>query len=115
VRHILLSPNANRSLEATRLAADSLLKLIKSGTSFEALALANSDDQGSAQLGGDLGWFTEGRMVLPFNDASFSGKKGDLKLAETTFGIHIIEILGQSKNSRKYNIGSSTGKFFRLR
>jgi peptidyl-prolyl cis-trans isomerase D len=105
VRHILLSPNANRSLEATRLAADSLMKLIKSGTSFEALALSNSDDQGSAQLGGDLGWFTEGRMVLPFNDACFSGKKGDLKLAETTFGIHIIEILGQSKNSRKYNIG----------
>ncbi len=105
VRHILLSPNANRSLEASRLAADSLIKLIKSGTSFEALALANSDDQGSAQLGGDLGWFTEGRMVLPFNDACFSGKKGDLKLAETTFGIHIIEILGQSKNSRKYNIG----------
>ena len=79
VRHILLSPNANRSLEATRLAADSLIKLIKSGTSFEALALANSDDKGSAQLGGDLGWFTEGRMVLPFNDACFSGKKGDLK------------------------------------
>jgi peptidyl-prolyl cis-trans isomerase D len=105
VRHILLSPNAKRSLEATRLAADSLLKLIKSGTSFEALALSNSDDKGSAQLGGDLGWFTEGRMVLPFNDACFSGKKGDLKIAETTFGIHIIEILGQSKNSRKYNIG----------
>ena len=105
VRHILLSPNASRSLEATRQAADSLMKLIKSGTSFEVLALSNSDDQGSTQLGGDLGWFTEGRMVLPFNDACFSGKKGDLKLAETTFGIHIIEILGQSKNSRKYNIG----------
>ncbi len=105
VRHILLTPNANRSLDATRLAADSLIKLIKSGTSFEALAQSNSDDQGSAQLGGDLGWFTEGRMVLPFNDASFSGKKGDIKTAETTFGVHIIEILGQSKNSRKYNIG----------
>ena len=85
--------------------ADSLIKLIKSGTSFEALALANSDDKGSAQIGGDLGWFTEGRMVLPFNDACFSGKKGDIKIAETTFGIHIIEILAQSKNSRKYNIG----------
>ena len=81
--------------------ADSLIKLIKSGTSFEALAQANSDDQGSAQIGGDLGWFTEGRMVLPFNDACFSGKKGDIKTAETTFGIHIIEILGQSKNSQE--------------
>jgi peptidyl-prolyl cis-trans isomerase D len=105
VRHILLSPNNKRSLEAVRTEADSLIKLIKAGTSFEALALANSDDKGSAQIGGDLGWFTEGRMVLPFNDACFSGKKGDLKTAETSFGIHIIEILGQSKNSRKYNIG----------
>ncbi|MBK7712760.1 MAG: SurA N-terminal domain-containing protein [Bacteroidales bacterium] len=105
VRHILLSPKNNRSLEATRQAADSLIKLIKSGTSFEALALSNSDDQGSAQIGGDLGWFPEGRMVVPFNDACFSGKKGDIKTAETTFGIHIIEILAQSKNSRKYNIG----------
>lgn len=105
VRHILLSPNNNRTLEASRLEADSLIKLIKSGTSFDALAQANSDDQGSARLGGDLGWFTEGRMVLPFNDASFSGKKGDIKIVETTFGVHIIEILAQSKNSRKYNIG----------
>jgi peptidyl-prolyl cis-trans isomerase D len=105
VRHILLSPNTNRSLEASRKEADSLIKLIKAGTSFEALAQQNSDDKGSAQVGGDLGWFTEGRMVLPFNDACFAGKKGDLKTAETSFGIHIIEILGQSKDSRKYNIG----------
>ena len=105
VRHILLSPKNNRSLDATRHTADSLVKLIKSGVSFEALALSNSDDQGSVQIGGDLGWFTEGRMVLPFNDACFSGKKGDIKIAETTFGVHIIEILAQSKNSRKYNIG----------
>ena len=105
VRHILLSPNATRSLDVTRQKADSLVRLIKAGTSFEALAQANSDDQGSAQIGGDLGWFTEGRMVLPFNDACFSGKKGDIKTAETTFGIHIIEILAQSKDTRKYNIG----------
>ena len=55
-----------------------LIKLIKSGAPFEALALTNSDDQGSAQLGGDLGWFPEGRMVVPFNNACFSGKKGDI-------------------------------------
>ena len=36
-------------------------------------------------------------MVIPFNDACFTGKKGDIKIAETTFGIHIIEILAQSK------------------
>jgi len=105
VRHILLSPNQTRSLDMVKRQADSLLKLIKSGTKFEALALANSDDQGSAKIGGDLGWFPEGRMVVPFSNACFSGKKGDIKTVETSFGIHIIEILAQSKDTRKYNIG----------
>jgi peptidyl-prolyl cis-trans isomerase D len=104
-RHILLSPNQTRSLEVVKRQADSLMRLIKSGTPFETLALANSDDQGSKQIGGDLGWFSEGKMVVPFNNACFSGKKGDIVKAETTFGIHIIEILGQSKSTRKYNIG----------
>jgi peptidyl-prolyl cis-trans isomerase D len=105
VRHILLSAGQTRSLEKAKTEADSLIKLIKSGTSFATLAITNSEDQGSAQLGGDLGWFPEGRMVVPFNNACFSGKKGDIVTAETTYGIHIIEIIAQSKSSRKYNIG----------
>jgi peptidyl-prolyl cis-trans isomerase D len=105
VRHILLSTGKTRTLETAKHQADSLVKLIKSGTSFDALAMANSDDQGSAKIGGDLGWFPEGRMVLPFNNACFTGKKGEIKTAETSFGVHIIEILAQSKNTRKYNIG----------
>jgi peptidyl-prolyl cis-trans isomerase D len=105
VRHILLSTGKTRTLDAAKHQADSLIKLIKSGTPFATLAMANSDDQGSAKIGGDLGWFPEGKMVLPFNNACFTGKKGDIKTAETTFGIHIIEILAQSKDTRKYNIG----------
>jgi peptidyl-prolyl cis-trans isomerase D len=105
VRHILLSVGQTRSLKQAKAQADSLIRLIKSGTSFNTLAITNSDDQGSAQLGGDLGWFPEGRMVVPFSNACFSGKKGDIVTAETTFGIHIIEILAQSKSSRKYDIG----------
>jgi peptidyl-prolyl cis-trans isomerase D len=81
------------------------MKLIKAGTPFEVLAMANSDDQGSAKIGGDLGWFPEGRMVVPFNNACFTMKKGEIKTAETTFGIHIIEVLARSKDIRKYNIG----------
>ena len=104
-RHILLSPNQSRSLDMVKHQADSLVKLIKSGTPFESLVQANSDDQGTKQIGGDLGWFQEGKMVVPFNNACFSGKKGDIIQAETTYGIHIIEILAQSKSSRKYNIG----------
>ena len=104
-RHILLSPNQTRNLQGTKAAADSLVKLIKSGSKFEVLAMTNSDDQGSAQIGGDLGWFREGMMVTPFNNACFTAKKGEIVTAETSFGIHIIEILDRSKNSRKYNIG----------
>ena len=105
VRHILLSPGRKRTLEQARLQADSLIRLIKAKTLFETLAITNSDDRGSAQLGGDLGWFPEGRMIVPFNNACFTGKKGDILTVETTYGIHIIEILDQSKKSRKYNIG----------
>jgi len=105
VRHILLSTGRTRTIEAARHQADSLMKLIKSGTPFEVLAMANSDDQGSAKIGGDLGWFPEGRMVVPFNNACFTMKKGEIKTAETTFGIHIIEVLARSKDIRKYNIG----------
>ncbi len=104
-RHILLSPDQSSTMEQLRRSADSLIRLIKTGTRFEALAMSNSADQGSAQLGGDLGWFPEGRMVLPFNNACFSAKKGAIVTAETTFGIHIIEIIDQSRSTRKYNIG----------
>ena len=103
--HILLSPNAGRTMAQARVEADSLIRLVRSGIDFEVLAMANSDDQGSAQVGGDLGWFSEGMMIVPFNNACFSGKKGDLVTVETTFGLHIINILDQSRRVKKYDIG----------
>ena len=105
-RHILIQTGQVRNLQDARNRADSLLRVIKSGTPFELIAMTSSEDQGSAQLGGDLGWFREGMMVTPFNNACFTGKKGDIVTAETTFGVHIIEILDQSKKSRKYDIGT---------
>lgn len=104
-RHILLTPNESRTIEKARIQADSLIRLIKSGVSFDILAMTNSDDKGSSQLGGDLGWFTEGRMVLPFNNACFTARKKEIFKVETTFGVHIVEIIDQSNKSRKYNIG----------
>jgi peptidyl-prolyl cis-trans isomerase D len=103
--HILLSPNAVRSLAQARKEADSLIALVRSGIDFNTLAMANSDDQGSAQVGGDLGWFSEGMMVLPFNNACFGNNKGDIVTAETQFGVHIIKIIDQSRKVRKYDIG----------
>jgi peptidyl-prolyl cis-trans isomerase D len=103
--HILLAPNASRSMAMAKREADSLIVLIRSGADFSALAMTNSDDQGSAQVGGDLGWFTEGMMIGPFNDACFSGKKGDIVTVETNYGLHIIKIINQSPRVRKYDIG----------
>lgn len=103
--HILLSPNGTRSLAQARVEADSLVKLIKSGIDFNLMAMTNSDDQGSAQVGGDLGWFSEGMMVPAFNNACFTGKKGDIVTIETNYGVHIIKIIDQSKRVKKYNIG----------
>jgi peptidyl-prolyl cis-trans isomerase D len=103
--HILLSPNATRTLAQARKEADSLIALVRSGIDFNALAMANSDDQGSAQVGGDLGWFSEGMMITPFNNACFTNNKGDIVTAETTYGIHVIKILDQSRKVRKYDIG----------
>lgn len=105
VRHILLSTTRLGTREAASAMADSLKLLIESGTDFAALAMMNSDDQGSAQLGGDLGWFSEGQMVTPFNNACFENSNGALVVAETTYGYHLIEILDQRGSSKKYHIG----------
>ncbi len=104
-RHILLSPNQVRTLAQAKTEADSIIKLVKSGKDFSSLATVLSDDQGSANLGGDLGWFAEGQMVAPFNNACFSGRTGDIVAVETQFGIHVIQILNQSARSKKYNLG----------
>jgi peptidyl-prolyl cis-trans isomerase D len=103
--HILLSPNSGRSMVQAKQEADSLIALIRAGIDFNVLAMANSDDKGSAQVGGDLGWFSEGSMILPFNNACFGGKKGDLVTVETTYGLHIIKIIDQSRKVKKYDIG----------
>jgi peptidyl-prolyl cis-trans isomerase D len=105
VRHILLGTGQTRSLEKAQVLADSLIRLINTGSSFESLAKTYSDDQGSAQLGGDLGWFQEGKMILPFNNACFTAKKGEIQKTETSYGIHIIQLIDQSKSVRKYDIG----------
>ena len=107
-RHILISPSPERSAEAASQMADSLKGLLETGTDFAILALMNSDDQGSAQLGGDLGWFNEGSMVQPFNDACFKGDKGEIVIAESQFGWHIIEILEQGPKVKKVQVGIIT-------
>ncbi len=99
-RHILIQPDQKTTMERTKEIADSVKNLIRNGADFAVLALTMSAD-GSSQDGGNLGWFTEGRMVMPFNDACFEGKKGDLMVVQTQFGNHVIEILEQSPLGEK--------------
>ncbi len=103
-RHILIRPE-NNNLAAAKAVADSLMGLINEGVDFAELAKENSTD-GSAEKGGDLGWFAEGAMVGPFNDACFSGKTGELKLVLTQFGYHIIEITDQKDFGKAVKIAT---------
>ncbi len=70
---------------------DSIYALLKAGANFEELARTESQD-GSAQRGGDLGWFGRGRMVQPFEDIAFDLADGEISEPfATKFGYHIIK------------------------
>lgn len=104
-RHILI--NIEEQGDSAAFAkADSLKKLLEQGKAkFEDLAKEFSQDFGSAQKGGDLGWFTEGVMVKPFNDACFSAKKGEMKIVKSEFGVHLIKVEDIGKPVRKALVG----------
>jgi peptidyl-prolyl cis-trans isomerase C len=79
--------------QAARAKAQQVLKQVKAGGDFAALAKANSQD-GSAQNGGDLGFFPKGQMEPTFEKVAFSLKPGTTSgLVETPFGFHIIKVL----------------------
>ena len=67
---------------------DSIKTAIEHGARFDSLASQLSDDRNSRVKGGDLGYFTSGRMVKAFNDFCFSGKKGERKVVKSEFGYH---------------------------
>src|SRR3989475_98065 len=76
-------------------AAQILSQLRKSPGSFAELAKKTSGDPGSASQGGDLGFFSRGMMVRPFEDAAFRLKPNQISdLVESDFGFHIIKITG---------------------
>jgi len=93
--HILIGIGQQRSEEAAKLIIDSIETAIKGGANFEQMAATRSEDKGSAQKGGDLGYFGQGQMVTEFNDACFNGKVGDLKVVKTQFGYHLIRVQDQ--------------------
>jgi parvulin-like peptidyl-prolyl isomerase len=88
-RHILVDTEEEALAAKTRLEA---------GAAFEEVAAEVSLDPGSATNGGDLGWFTQGTMIAPFDEAAFSLEIDEISAPiETQFGWHIIQVLGREE------------------
>lgn len=69
-----------------------ILEKLKKGESFTTLAKEHSIDKASGKKGGDLGFFTKGMMVKPFEQAAFNLDKGQIsEPIKTEFGYHIIK------------------------
>ncbi len=84
--------NASHILVKTETEAWATLNSIKNGKSFEELAREKSVCP-SGKKGGSLGWFGRGQMVKEFENAAFSGKKGQIiGPVKTQFGWHLIKI-----------------------
>jgi peptidyl-prolyl cis-trans isomerase D len=94
-RHILfeLKPGADKAKEEeVRKAAEAVLKEARQGKDFAELAKKYSQGPTSSE-GGDLGYFSEGQMEKPFEQAAFNLKKGEISdLVRTRFGYHIIKV-----------------------
>jgi len=94
-RHILFrvaTGTGSEERNAKKTEAEKVLVQIKSGGDFAQLARQFSEDATKSN-GGDLGFFSRGKMVQPFDDTVFSMKKGDVSdVVETPFGFHIIKL-----------------------
>ncbi|WP_210489842.1 peptidylprolyl isomerase [Rufibacter aurantiacus] len=108
--HILIKPD-NTTPEAKAAAkakAQGILNQIKGGADFAQLAAQHGTD-GTASQGGDLGWFTQGRMVPSFEKAVFAAPGVGLlpNLVETDYGYHIVKIT-EPKTTKTYQVAQVT-------
>lgn len=84
---------ASHILVKTKEEADAIVKQLKSGADFAALAKEKSGDTGSKDKGGDLGFFKRGDMVAAFSDAAFKLKVGETsEPVKSEYGYHIIKV-----------------------
>ncbi len=94
-RHILIKVNQGADAKtdaAAKAKAEGLLKQIQGGSNFADLAKKNSDDPGSKDTGGELGFAQRGHMVPEFDNAIFTQKVGDSKIVKTQYGYHIVQV-----------------------
>lgn len=100
-RHILIQSEKGKEKAAEKKAKEVLAK-IKAGGDFAALAKQYSDDPGSKENGGDLGFFGQGQMVPAFEKAAFALKKNQVsELVKSDYGYHIIQVLDRKEATGK--------------
>ena len=96
VQHILLMTvgKTDAEVEEIRQKAEDVLKQAKKGAKFEDLAKKYSEDPGTKDKGGDLGWLTQGQTVPEFEKTAFGLDKSKMSdLVKTQYGFHIIKVL----------------------
>jgi len=96
VEHILFMTVGKTDAEIAEIKqkAEGVLKQAKSGANFEDLAKKYSEDPGTKDKGGDLGWIVRGQTVPAFEKVAFSLPKGSISdLVQTQYGFHIIKVI----------------------
>jgi len=102
VRHILISAQDDAGFQRAQAKADSLIAVINAKNNFVEMVEKFSEDPGSISNGGEYKWFPEGQMVPEFNDYSFNAPLNKLGAVRTTYGIHIVEVLGRRDARKPY-------------
>lgn len=99
--HILFKTEG-KDEAAVRAAAEKVLAEVKKGGDFAALAKAHSEDEQNKDNGGDLDYFSQGRMVPEFEAAAFAMAPGTVSdLVKTSFGFHIIKMVDKRAASTR--------------
>ncbi len=102
-QHILLRYEEGVDSTEVQQKADELIAQLNEDADFAELAREHSADPGSAQRGGDLGWFGKGRMVPAFEEAAFGAQTGEIVgPVESQFGIHIIKVNDRTNRQVKF-------------
>jgi len=90
-----VGPKFEERAAAKKKAEEVLAQLRAAPEKFAELAKQYSQDPGSKDNGGDLGYFARGAMVKPFEDAAFKLKQGQISgIVESSFGVHVIKLTG---------------------
>lgn len=91
--HILLKVEDPKKEEEVKKKAHDIYKKLKEGKDFSKLASQYSQDPGSKDKGGDLGYFERGKMVKEFEEVAFTLNPGEIsEPVKTQFGYHIIKV-----------------------